>query len=50
MWRSVLLVEETKAPGENHRHVALLSYILTITDQVMKVIFSIPDEGYFEHT
>jgi hypothetical protein len=32
-WRSVLLLEETKGHGENHRHVALLSYILTISVQ-----------------
>ena len=31
-WRSVLLVEETGVPGENHRHVA-------VTDKVYHIMF-----------
>ena len=29
-WRSVLLVEETGVPGENHRHVAIKTIKLAV--------------------
>ena len=32
-WRTVILVEETRVPGENHRHVA--SHWQTLSDNVV---------------
>ena len=37
-WRSVLSVEETGVPGENHRPVASLTNVIRSDEQVNQVI------------
>jgi hypothetical protein len=44
-WRSVLLVEETRVPGENHRHAAILSHNVVSSTPCLSWIQTHNDSG-----